>query len=141
MLLRLILIMLCPLCGLAGKKGDGVAEGISREEFDNLKEKVEFIDNQGTLGSRSAIKVHHDKAVFWSLLVIGVCFIAFAALNAWFVIWDVGTAQHVWCHVINTLNHAPAPKLQGAGAQSTPGRVYDEQLAQDFADLKKSLGC
>jgi hypothetical protein len=67
-----------------------------------------------------------------------VCFLAFVGLTIWYITWDVAQAQHVWCHIINTLNTAPAPK----GEPSTnPSRAYEQTLAQEFKQLKDQLGC
>ena len=52
--------------------------------------------------------------------------------------WDVTSSQHVWCQVIDTLNKAPAPAGNPA---SNPSRAYEQQLAQEFVNLKRSLGC
>jgi hypothetical protein len=52
--------------------------------------------------------------------------------------YEISTAQHVWCHVITTLNNPPAPK----GAPATnPSRAYDQELANEFKQLKEQLGC
>ena len=52
--------------------------------------------------------------------------------------WDVSSSQHVWCQVIDTLNKPPPP--QGNPA-TNPSRAYDQQLAAEFIQLKRSLGC
>jgi hypothetical protein len=73
--------------------------------------------------------------VLWWLIIIGLCFVAFGALTSWFVIYNVGVSQHVWCHFLNLLNHPP-----GHSPVPKPG-TYGAQLAKDFAALVRSLGC
>lgn len=70
--------------------------------------------------------------------------ILFVILTFVFVIvishYEISAAQHVWCHVINTLNNPP-PTPKGVTPQSNPARAYDIKLANEFKELKGQLGC
>ncbi len=80
------------------------------------------------------------RALAWFALLLGGCVIVLTLANGAFTLWQVRNSQAVWCHVIDTLNNPP-PSLKGTSPASTPGRVYDEQLAREFSDLKRELGC
>lgn len=71
-----------------------------------------------------------------------ICLILFVIATFLFILfltrWDITSSQHVWCQVINTLNHAPAPK---GNPVTNPSRAYDQRLAREFLALKGSLGC
>ena len=71
-----------------------------------------------------------------------VSLVLFVVVTFVFVIfltrWDVSSSQHAWCQVITTLNHAPPPKGNPA---TNPARAYDQQLAREFVELQRSLGC
>lgn len=112
---------------------------INREEFNRLLRQVNLIDEHGSKAIRNQLQVHHDKVMFWSVIMIFVCFIAFAGLNVGFVVWQVTNSEHVWCQVIDTLNKPPSPA--GGTPESNPARAYDQQLSHEFQVLKGNLGC
>lgn len=76
------------------------------------------------------------ERIKWTSLVL------FVVLTCVFVVfltrWDVSSSQHVWCQVINTLNKPPAPP---GNPLTNPSRAYDQQLVEEFRNLKVSLGC
>jgi hypothetical protein len=72
------------------------------------------------------------------MLMIILCFLAFAGGTVAYVSWSVSESEHKWCSVIDLLNEAPPP----TGANSAnPSRVYEVQLSNDFRALKGGLGC
>jgi hypothetical protein len=79
--------------------------------------------------------------ILWEILVILLCFVAFSGLTTWFVAYQVSQSQHKFCELIVTLSNAPAPPQAASGSQANPGRAFDEKIAQDILDLKRSLGC
>jgi hypothetical protein len=79
--------------------------------------------------------VNWDKRMFIWLVIIGFCFLLFSGLTAWFVLYNVQASQHLWCHVLVTLNNPPA------GASAPKAGTYGAKLVQDFITLSRSLGC
>lgn len=75
----------------------------------------------------------------WEIFILAGCFLAFIAMTIWYVTYDVNHAQHVWCHIINTLNNPP-PAAKGGGVPNG-ARQYDQLLAKEFRELKGQLGC
>ena len=82
-----------------------------------------------------------NLGVLWELIVILACFVAFSALTTWFVAYEVNQGQHKFCDLVVTLANAPAPAPAQTGSPVNPGRKFDEQIAADIINLKRSLGC
>jgi hypothetical protein len=79
--------------------------------------------------------INWDRRMFTWLIIIGLCFLVFSGLTAWFVLYNVAQSQHLWCHVLVTLNNPPA------GAAAPKAGSYGAKLVQDFIMLQRGLGC